>query len=286
MGIAERDYERDSYGRPPGVHIGGPRSMTVKLLLITIGVYVAQLFFGVQFTEIFGLHANWYLQPWRFFELLTYGFLHSPSDLKHILFNMFVFWMFGRTVEMRYGSKEFLCFYLTAIVLAGAAWNVFTLASGGGFAFVLGASGGVSAVVILFALTFPREKILFMFVIPMPAWVFGLIIVGLDLMGAMGRDEAGNVAFTAHLAGAAFAFLYYKFRWRLADRVPTSFKMPKIKRGPKLRVHDPAEPADSDDNSEVDNILRKIQQQGQDSLTSRERRILERASREYQQKRR
>jgi hypothetical protein len=38
-------------------------------------------------------------------------------------------------------------------------------------------------------------------------------------------------------------------------------------------------------DSRVDEILKKIQEQGQDSLTRGERRILEQASREYQKRR-
>ena len=52
-------------------------------------------------------------------------------------------------------------------------------------------------------------------------------------------------------------------------------------------MHEPDEPDEPDDLSrQVDAILEKIQREGQDSLTWRERRLLERASREYQQKRR
>ena len=64
--------------------------------------------------------------------------------------------------------------------------------------------------------------------------------------------------------------------------------MPKIKRGPTLRVH--AETAEDEDEprqwqAKVDAILEKISQQGEASLTSDERKILEEASRRYQQRR-
>ncbi len=52
---------------------------------------------------------------------------------------------------------------------------------------------------------------------------------------------------------------------------------------PKLKVHDP-ESAEETEKA-VDDILKKIQDHGRDSLTRRERRILEEASREYQKKR-
>jgi hypothetical protein len=61
-------------------------------------------------------------------------------------------------------------------------------------------------------------------------------------------------------------------------------KMPKLRRRPPLRVHDPADDVDDTEDA-VDVILRKIREHGQDSLTSQERRILEEASREYQKRR-
>jgi hypothetical protein len=59
--------------------------------------------------------------------------------------------------------------------------------------------------------------------------------------------------------------------------------LPTFRRRPPLRVLDP----DYEDATEdaVDNILRKIREHGQDSLTRQERRILEEASREYQKRR-
>jgi hypothetical protein len=121
-----------------------------------------------------------------------------------------------------------------------------------------------------------------MFVIPMPMWVAALIIVAMDAFGAVKRS--GDVAFTAHLGGAAFGFLYYQWRWRLERWLPSGSLLKRLRPKPKLRVLDPDAPDNATD-SRVDEILKKIQEQGQDSLTRGERRILEQASREYQKRR-
>ena len=60
MSIYERDYERQAFGRPPGIHLGGERSVTTNLVIFTFGVYVAQLLFKMPFTDLFLRHANWY----------------------------------------------------------------------------------------------------------------------------------------------------------------------------------------------------------------------------------
>jgi membrane associated rhomboid family serine protease len=44
-------------------------------------------------------------------QIVTYMFLHDPSNPMHILFNMFTLWMFGRWLEQVWGSKRFLLFY-------------------------------------------------------------------------------------------------------------------------------------------------------------------------------
>jgi membrane associated rhomboid family serine protease len=285
MGINDRDYQRGYYDRSPGFHLGAPRMMTTNLIIFTCLVFFAQLLTGGSggwVTETFSLNADWFRKPWHAYQLLTYGFLHDPNDLKHIAFNMLGLFFLGRDVEYRYGRREYLAFYLVAIVVAGIVWTLAEIPNpqAGG---MLGASGGVVAVVILFALNFPHRTVLFMFFLPMPMWVAALILVGMDAMGAVHRS--GNVAFTAHLGGAMFAFLYYQWGWRLERLLPSGALWKRLKPKPKLRVLDP-DSADPSTDDRVDEILKKIQEQGRDSLTRGERRILEEASREYQKKRR
>ena len=53
-------------------------------------------------------------------QLFTYMFLHDPSGITHIFFNMFSLWMFGRILERGWGGKRYLLFYLVCGV--GAAF--------------------------------------------------------------------------------------------------------------------------------------------------------------------
>jgi membrane associated rhomboid family serine protease len=222
--------------------------------------------------------------PWRFYQLLTYGFAHSRLDLLHIVFNMLGLWFFGRDIEWRYGRTEFLTFYLSCVVLAGLGWIIAENITGDGQAArVVGASGAIAGVFMLYALNFPRRMLLIWFVLPVPAWLVAALWLLMDINGAIQRS--GNVAFTCHLAGAAFGFLYFRTGWTLASLMPKKFSWKLPRSGPRLRIHDPDE-MDRDMTQQVDEILRKIQEHGQDSLTKQERRILEEASRRYQQKHR
>ncbi len=286
MGLYDRDYGRDSQ---PGLHLSAPQSMTMRIIVFTVCVYVAQNLFGRAgwVNQFLALDPLWYQKPWQCYQLLTYGFLHSLQAIQHILFNMYALWLFGRDLEQRYGRREFLTFYLSAIVIGGLVWNGVTLAQGGASAGLIGASAGTVAVTILFAFNFPHRKLLFMFLFPMPMWVLGCIIFFSDAYGALENSDMSNVAFVAHLGGAAFAFLYYRFGWNPGSWMANWYTASASKRSrstAKLRVHDPDSEGSATDQR-VDEILKKIQEKGQDSLTWRERRVLEKASQEYQRKR-
>ncbi len=275
MGLYDRDYAQES---EPGFHFSAPQTLTTKLVLITIGIYLVQLFVP-GFSEQFYLTSSWMFEPWQFYRLLTYGFLHDTNGIQHILFNMIVLWMFGREVEMRYGPREYLAFYLTAIVFAGLVWSVIEQAMGSPSVMV-GASGGISGIFALFALNFPHRQVLFMFFIPMPMWVAALIMISLDAYGAVVRTSP--IACSAHLAGALFGLIYYRTGWSpgmfLANWVGS-----KKPNKPKFRVVE----ADEDDptDQEVDRLLRKISETGKESLSWRERRYLEKASQEFKNRR-
>ena len=285
MGLYDRDYERNTQ---VGLQLSAPQSVTMRIVALTGCVYLLQVMTEQSgwVTNTLALRPLWYQEPWKFFQLLSYGFLHSTQAFEHILLNMYGLWLFGRDIERKLGRKEFLTFYLSAIVIAGLVWNLATIAEKGFLAQLIGASGGVVAITILYALYFPHRTILFMFVFPMPMWVLGCIIVLMDAFGATARTGTSNVAFVAHLGGAVFALAYYKLGWSpgrwLVGRL--SGVSSRIKLQPKLRIHEPDERGTATDQ-QVDEILQKIQEQGQASLTRRERRILEKASKEYQHKR-
>ncbi|MEM1305626.1 MAG: rhomboid family intramembrane serine protease, partial [Planctomycetota bacterium] len=190
----------------------------------------------------------------------------------------------GRPLEERYGSREFLWFYLIAVVLGGLVWTLAELASPGS-AQVLGASGAVVALIVLFAFNFPHQTILVMLLFPVPAWVFGCFVVVSDVLNATRVENAGQVAYAVHLAGAGFAVAYRQLQWRLVNFLPSGFKMPSFKRRPKLKVYNDDEDEDRRTRSQkaaddrLDELLRKVHASGIDSLTRAERKELERASR-------
>lgn len=284
MGLYDRDYVR---GREQGFFLGGDRSAVTDLIIVNVVVFLLDMFLQGQLANWFALQVHIFREPWRAYELLTYGFVHDPSSLRHIFFNMFGLWLFGRDVEAIYGRAEFLRIYLSLVVLCGIVWVVVQYVSllmghwptGA----VIGASGAVLGIMVLYVTYYPRRVFLFWGILPMPAWLLLVLFIAQDLAGV-----GVGVAHEVHLAGAAFAFLYRKsgsnlgraFSGRWASKLRSLVR-------PRLHLHQPT-PDDerpTSDADEVDRILAKISQQGEASLTRRERQILEDASRRYQQRR-
>lgn len=266
-----------------------PQSMVVSLIVINVVLYLAD---GLLFqrshalTGCLALASDTLWRPLYWWQFITYGFVHDPRSIMHILMNMLQLWFMGAAVEQIYGGKEFLRIYLLMLLLGSVSWSLgIALTDPGANAGLLGASGAVSGIVILFVLNFPQTTlVLFPIPIPIKAWVIGVLLVVGNLFGAIA--QTGNIAFGVHLAGIIFAWVYFQQQWNIGRFFENIFHVPKFLSRPKFRVHHPDEESDESDlNTEVDRILEKISREGEGSLTRKERGILESASRQYQKRR-
>ena len=222
MGIYDREYYR---GEDLGSHSSGNGlPMVTNLVIISAVFYVLDIFTPDHWLmQTMAASPNSVVKPWLSWQLLTYGFAHSWLDKWHIIANMFGLWMFGRDVEGVYGRWEILRIYLLTIVLGGLVWAVRASLTvdprlWDGY-IVLGASGAVTCIILLFCFLFPRRTVLLMFIFPAPAWVLGLLIVIMNVVG-MRMPGSDKVAYDVHLVGAAFAFGYYRFGWNLGRWIP------------------------------------------------------------------
>ena len=271
MGIHDRDYYQDE---PQTIRLGLKRqSFVTKIIIVNVAVFLLNMLFATSdpgwLMKLLANHPSDLGEPWRWWTLLTCGFAHDYKSINHILSNMLGLYFLGPQVEERIGSKEFLAFYLVTIVLASLASDLrYWFFVDAGWPYMLGASGAVVGVVILYALYYPKRTLLLMFVIPMPAWGVAIIVV---LMAVAGAGE--HVAHDVHLAGAALAAAYYYSGVRL-----TSFTSSlKTLRRPKLRVV--REDNEEELIREGDRLLAKVHREGEESLTNKERKTLERYSR-------
>lgn len=233
--------------------------------------------------EWFELDTGKVVRAGQIWRLLTHAFCHDRRFIFHILVNMLCLYWFGGTLEMMYGSREFLLFYLTAAVVAALTFvglDLYTGSTGPG----IGASGAVLAVMMLYTMHFPCETICFCWFFPLEMRWLMLFYVIWDLhpvlLALSGDQFFTGVAHSAHLGGLALGFLYAKYEWRLADLVGRCpglgwegkqwLSALAVSQARGARKSDP-------ELGRVDQLLQKISQSGQDSLTDDERVFLREA---------
>ncbi|MBX7106471.1 MAG: rhomboid family intramembrane serine protease [Gemmataceae bacterium] len=302
MGVYDRDYYRNE---PGGFARWVPTNRVCQWLIgINIAVFIIQLVtrYNPQL-GIAGPVTEWLdLKPDRvirgeIWRLITSAFLHDQA-WQHIVFNMLFLWWFGRAVEELYGSREFLATYLVAAAVSSLAFCIqqWTMNPGKPAA-ALGASGAVTAMLVIYAMHYPTQTVYLFFVIPVPIIVMVALYVVADAIGLMGGRAGESVAFAAHLGGAAFGFLYFRYHWRVMNWWPSRMSMrPRKFNRPRLKVY--REPAEEDTalahggheevnelEEQLDSVLEKVARLGKSSLTDKEHRILLKASEKYKQRR-
>jgi membrane associated rhomboid family serine protease len=222
-------------------------------------------------------------QIWR---LLTSAFCHDRYGLWHIVFNMLILCWFGQRLERMYGSTEFLLFYLVAAVCASLAYVGLAYYTGSQIP-AIGASGAIMAVMMLYVIFYPFEQFLLFWFLPVPLWALLGIYMLYDLhpvlLALAGDPMFTGVAHASHLGGLAFGFLYWRFGWRLEpilDRIAPAGhgRKAKVLRKPVVLQFAPRDDTLTD---RVDEVLKKISEQGKDSLTDEEREILIKAGAKY-----
>jgi membrane associated rhomboid family serine protease len=225
-----------------------------NLIIINVLVFVAQTIFDQQFQltekltlrpiisnqlkgELKGIVPPDMIPQFSPYQIFTHLFTHAPFPMVfHILFNMFVLWMFGRILENVWGPKRFLFFYL-ACGVGAAAFHLLIqyfrseqllhaiLANdqagfdkyAGSLAGAVGASGAIMGVMAAFAYLFPNTQLYLMAAIPVKAKWAVLGYVAVDLFGGMGYFKGDNIAHFAHLGGALTGFLIVLF-WNKTNR--------------------------------------------------------------------
>jgi membrane associated rhomboid family serine protease len=262
---------------------------TVTLLLVNIAVFLIKEAL-IQFAHfdmasylalsVVGLKHGYVWQ------LLTYGFLHV--GLLHLILNCWAIYVFGQDVEEALGRKPFLALYFAGVLIGGLLQALFGVLFPAYFAeSVVGASAAAFALAAAFAMLFPERVLLLFFVIPMRAKYLLLLCGVLTLYGLVSHGD--GIAHAAHLGGmlTGIVFVRYAMHWdwhwpslRRTRREPprrlVKVGSPSSARWGRSKPEDDL-PADEFLSKEVDPILDKISAHGIQSLTERERRILEAA---------
>ncbi len=255
----------------------GYRRITwVHLLIgVNIAVFVLQWLVGMRypgFVEHYFALSGGGIKAGHYWQFLSYMFLHG--GILHLLVNCLGLAFAGREVETQLGPRRLLTIYFLGGILGGIAQLLFS----GGPVELVGASGGVCAVLLAFTTMMPEVEItaLLYFIIPvrMRAKWLGWAVIGISLFfiaTGLGR----GVGHLAHLGGALFGWFYV---WKLgygARSYERSWLQRKLDaRREEEERREAMEPGEFI-SREIDPILDKISREGIHSLTKAERRILE-----------
>lgn len=181
--------------------------MSITLIIIVITAIVS--FAAFSNNELRGkliFYPNGMNSPAEYHRFISHGFIHA--DWMHLLFNMYVLYIFGRQVEFVYADvlgKPFLFAVLYITALIASSLPSFAKHRNNYYYAALGASGAVAAVMFSYIYYAPWATLLFFF-IPMPSIVFAILYLVYSAYAA--RKANDNIGHDAHFYGAVFGFIF------------------------------------------------------------------------------
>jgi membrane associated rhomboid family serine protease len=201
-----------------------PFTKAVKWLVLTnAGVYLFIVILKVVMPEvadllyygILPLKPQLVMHGW-IWQIGTYAFLHA--GIWHLFFNMLALWMFGAQLETDWGFKHFLEFYCFCVAGAAITTILVSYSGIGGVSPAtptVGASGGIYGILMAFGLLYGEREIM-LFPIPFSIkakyFVAGIAFIALvSAISAAAPGRGESIAYSAHLGGLLFGFLYIKF---------------------------------------------------------------------------
>jgi membrane associated rhomboid family serine protease len=193
-------------------------------MIVTGAVWLIQILCGAIGFNIAGLSIEYILGVipalvvrgfvW---QLGTYMFLHDPTSIFHILFNLVFIWMFGGELERAWGGPAFLRYYLVCGIGGGVFATIMGLVHAPHYNVVtFGASGALFGLIIAFGMVFSERTVLFMLLFPMKARTMAMILFAIAFFSTITRSSDG-ISHVGHLGGAVTGFLYLKRVWRVGD---------------------------------------------------------------------
>ena len=227
------------------------------------------------------------LEVWRY---VTYMFVHV--DFMHFFFNMLMLWMFGSEVADWMGTRHFVSMYFFCGIFA-ALFSFFMCLLGLTNNPIIGASGALMGIFVAYYKFFPERMLLMFFIIPMKIKHAIWVMIFLDIFFAGSGDM---IAHFAHLGGVVAGFIYMAFYqngsnllynsplsglFRLFSRNPEKYNRASSSRSSSYRRDSVEEPEVLegevfyvDEQKRMDDILKKVEREGIQSLSESEREFL------------
>jgi membrane associated rhomboid family serine protease len=186
----------------------GAAVATIILIAVNVLVFFEELAGGDDFVFAWSAVPDQIVRGHHTVTLLTSMFMHA--SWMHIIGNMIFLWAFGPEMEDAMGHARFLLFYLLGGLVAMLAQ---VLASPSSHVPCLGASGAIAAVMGVFIITYPRDRIrtlLFLFIFVRITFIPAALLIGIWFLiqlfnyGMVAHVQTGGVAYVAHIGGFVF----------------------------------------------------------------------------------
>lgn len=178
-----------------------------NIIFICIAVFIAQKILpGLYLPQRMALYkiGTGLFKP---YQLFTYMFAHG--SLGHLFFNMMTLAFVGSYLEMVWGFKRFLNYFIVTGIGASTIYLILEfIINPSGMGSMLGASGTVYGILMAFGMLYPDKEISLMFP---PISVKGKYLVLFLGIFTYLTDLSDQVAHFAHLGGALVGFIMMKF---------------------------------------------------------------------------
>lgn len=174
---------------------------TILIAIIVVNVLISYKGFNdLSFFRKYEFHIG-SIRAGEQIRLLSSGFLHA--DMTHLIFNMLTLWFFAPVVISYLGSFSFILVYFGSLIF-GSLLTVLFHKNDYGYRAV-GASGAVTGVLYSAILLQPDMMLGIFFIIPMPAYIFGILYLLYSIYGMKAKND--NIGHTAHFGGAVGGYL-------------------------------------------------------------------------------
>jgi membrane associated rhomboid family serine protease len=176
--------------------------MNVPLIaLIVANVLISyQGFNDISFFRKYEFHVG-SIRSGEQIRMISSGFLHV--DIMHLIFNMYTLWIFAPVVTDWLGSFSFILVYFGSLIFGSLLTMLFHKND---YSYrAVGASGAVTGILYSAILLQPDMTLGIFFIIPMPAYLFGIIYLLYSIYGMKAKND--NIGHTAHFGGAIGGYL-------------------------------------------------------------------------------
>ena len=169
-------------------------------IFIANGVMSFKGFNDLSFFRKYEFHIG-SIQSGEYIRMISSAFLHA--DISHLAFNMLTLYFFAPVVIAYLGTFSFVFIYFGSLIVGNLLTYYFHKND---YSYrAIGASGAVTGILYSAILVRPDMMIGIFFVIPIPAYLFGILYLFYSIYGMRAKND--NVGHTAHFGGAIGGYL-------------------------------------------------------------------------------